>query len=194
MPELGALAELLSMLLLDPRTGVLLALLPIAALIDWKTLRIPNWLTLGGMVLDLAVNAVAAPSLLAGIGSSAAGLAVGLLLLLPLWMVRILGAGDVKLMAMVGTFVGPWAALNATLYAVIAGGIAALLVAGLKGSLARLLQNLRFILTVALTPASGVWRDATTAARLPSVGTLPYGICICLGSAAYLVVRQLGLA
>lgn len=194
MSELNAVFELLSLLLLDPRTGVLMALLVVAAVIDWKTLRIPNWLTLGGMVLAFVANAVAASTPWSGLASSAMGLAVGLLLLLPLWMVRILGAGDVKLMAMVGAFVGPWAALNATLYAVIAGGIAALLVAALKGSLGRLLQNLRFILTVALTPASGVWRDASTAARLPSVGTLPYGICICLGSAAYLVVRQLGLA
>ena len=194
MSDREAILELLSLLLLDPRTGVLMALLVVAAVIDSKTLRIPNWLTMGGTVLALLVNANAAASMWSGLGVAVAGFAVGLLMLLPMWVLRILGAGDVKLMAMVGAFVGPWAALNATLYAVIAGGIAALAVATLKGSLGRLLQNLRFILTAALTPASGVWRDAPMAARMPSVGTLPYGICICIGSATYLVVRQLGLA
>lgn len=193
MSELNAVFELLSLLLLDPRTGVLMALLVVAAVIDWKTLRIPNWLTLGGMVLAFVANAVAASTPWSGLASSAMGLAVGLLLLLPLWMVRILGAGDVKLMAMVGAFVGPWAALNATLYAAIAGGIVAVLVALSKGSLGRLAQNVHFLLTVVLTPAGGSMRNGASAG-MPSIGRLPYGICICLGSAAYLIARQLGFA
>lgn len=196
MSELNAVFELLSLLVLDPRTGVLMALLIAAAVIDWKTLRIPNWLTLGGIVTAFVVNAVAAASPWSGLGSATAGLAVGLLLLLPLWLVRILGAGDVKLMAMVGAFVGPWAALNSTLYAAIAGGIVALLVALSKGSLGRLVQNVHFLLSVVLTPAGGMLRNSgnSTSTGMPSIGRLPYGICICLGSAAYLIARQLGFA
>jgi prepilin peptidase CpaA len=193
MTELSALAELFSLLLLDPRTGALLPLLVLAAAIDWKTLRIPNWLTVGGMVVGLVVNAHAAPSTWTGIATAAMGLAVGLLLLLPMWMLRILGAGDVKLMAMVGAFIGPWPALNAVLYVVVAGGIAAVLFAASRGVLGRLAMNLRYMVALLFTPAAGAWRPGTSA-EMPSVGRLPYGISICIGSTVYLVVRQLGLA
>lgn len=194
MSESAALADLLLQLVRDPRTGLLLLLLLAAALIDLKTLRLPNPLTVGGMVLGLLVNAIAAPTPWSGLALATTGLVIGLLLLLPLWLLRILGAGDVKLMAAVGAFLGPSAVLGAALYVVIAGGIAALVVAAFKGSLGRLLQNLQFVVATVFTPAGATWRDGRVTSAVPSVGKLPYGLCICLGSAAYLVARQLGFA
>jgi prepilin peptidase CpaA len=193
MNDLADITELLSMLLLDARTGTLIALLVAAAVIDWRTMRIPNWLTLGGMVLGLAINATHSTSVGAGLGTAASGLAVGLLLLLPLYVLRLLGAGDVKLMATVGAFLGISPTLGALLYVVVAGGVAALLFTASRGTLGRLAQNLYFIVGIARIPVIGAWRgDATRTAS--SVGRLPYGICICFGTIVYLVVRQLGLA
>ncbi len=48
-----------------------------------------------------------------GLWKALAGLGLGLLIMLPLYMLRALGAGDVKLMAMVGAFLGPNATIGA---------------------------------------------------------------------------------
>lgn len=192
MNSLADLAELLSMLVLDARTGTLIALLVAAAVIDWRTMRIPNLLTGAGVVLGLAINATHSTSIAAGLGTAAGGLATGLFLLLPLYLLRLLGAGDVKLMAMVGAFLGVSATLGSLLYVVAAGGIAALLFAASRGALGRLASNLYFIVGFARIPVFGSGRASTEAGT--SVGRLPYGICICVGTVAYLVMRQVGLA
>ena len=51
MQEFNAFVELLVMLVSDPRIAVLFVLLMIAAVVDYRTYRIPNWLTLGGIHL-----------------------------------------------------------------------------------------------------------------------------------------------
>ncbi|MBK0394003.1 A24 family peptidase [Ramlibacter algicola] len=191
MDELRAFLDLLAMLVLDPRTGLLIALLVAAAVIDVRTMRIPNWLTVSGMVCGLLVSASIAPRITQGVGDSVVGALVGLVLLLPLWLVRVLGAGDVKLMAAVGAFLGPLPTLHALAYVAMAGGVAALLVAAWQGSLGRLLQNVYFIVGVLRTPAGTVRQPLASPAA--SVGKLPYGLCICIGTSAFLLARQFGL-
>ena len=77
-----------------------------AAIIDGRSLRVPNWLTYhflaGGLIF--AFMRGGSPFLL----SSLAGAAVGLLTLLPLYSIGGMGAGDVKLMAGLAAWVGPW--------------------------------------------------------------------------------------
>lgn len=189
MTELQALGELLWMLLADPGTGVLIGLLVAAAVIDWRTHRIPNWLTVSGTVYGLLFHATHSTSVAAGLLHCSAGLLLGLALLLPLWLVRILGAGDVKLMAMAGAFLGPWSVLHGLLYVLIAGGALALAFAAAQGALRDLLGNLRFILLCFVSPAAAGHRLARVASA-PSVGRMPYGLAISSGLAAYLVVRQ----
>lgn len=193
MNDLHEIVELLTMMVLDARTGTLIALLLVAAVLDWRTMRIPNWLTLTGMLLGMVANATHSTSIAAGLGTAAGGLALGLALFLPLWMLRILGAGDVKLMAMVGSFMGPWSTMSALLYVVVTGGIAALLFAAWRGALGRLAQNLYFIVGISRMPAGARWQGMAPTGT-PSVGTLPYGISICIGTIAYLVTRQFGFA
>jgi len=188
MEETNALAELLWMLVWHPRTGVLLALLAAAAVIDLRAFRIPNALTVPGMVYALAYGLASGGA--AGLTSAVSGLLFGLLLLLPMYLLRFLGAGDVKLMAMVGAFVGPGPVLGAALYSVLAGGVLALAWTARHGALGRLASNLRFIAACLLSPAGGSWRTRTTGA-IPTVGKLPFALGICLGTAAWLVVRQL---
>ena len=77
-----------------------------AAIIDGRSLRVPNWLTyhflVGGLIF--AFWRGGSPLLL----SSLAGAAVGLMTLLPLYSIGGMGAGDVKLMAGLGAWIGPW--------------------------------------------------------------------------------------
>lgn len=191
MKDPASLLEPLVMLATSPRTGVLVALLLAAALIDYRSLRIPNWLTLGGMVLGLALStALVRPAysgLLAGLG----GIAVGMLVFLPLYAIRVLGAGDVKLMGAVGAFLGTADTLRALLFVAIAGGIAAVAVAVRRRALRRLVGNLSQATVQMMAFATVGGERPGDAIAAHSVGKLPYGISICAGTIAYLVARQL---
>lgn len=189
MTDREAILELLSLLLLDPRTGVLMALLMVAAVIDWKFSRIPNWLTVGGTVLGLAINTAKGATLLAGLGHGAGGVALGLLLPLPLYAMRIMGAGDVKLMAMVGAFLGALLTLSAMLFSFMAGGVIAIAWAMSHGVFGRMAANVMFIFASLVHPAGGGWRAAAPS-RVPSVGRLPFGVAISVGTIAFLLIRQ----
>lgn len=128
--EFDALLDLLQMLFFSARTGVLTALLALAAVLDVQTGRIPNWLVFGGIVYALAYNAFF-PLYPRDIGIlfGLAGLAVGLLAFLPLYLLGAMGAGDVKLMALVGAFIGSTAAIASVLATLVAGGVLAAVLA-----------------------------------------------------------------
>lgn len=192
LPELTAMLELLQMLALSPRTGVLMALLLIAAVIDVRTSRIPNWLVFGGALYGLIYNAVS-PMYARDIGVLFAlgGMAVGLAALLPAYLFRVMGAGDVKLMTMVGAFLGASATVGAVLATLIAGGVLAIALAVGSGRLVRMLRNVAAMSRgTVLTLATGVM--GVTVHDGPSAGKMPYGVAIAVGSIAYLVLSQLG--
>jgi prepilin peptidase CpaA len=191
MKDAASLLEPLVMLATSPRTGVLVTLLLAAAVIDYRSFRIPNWLTLGGMVLGLACStALVRPAysgLLAGLG----GIAVGMLIFLPLYAIRVLGAGDVKLMGAAGAFLGTADTLRALLFIAIAGGVAAVAVALRRRALRRLVGNLSQATVQMMAFATVGGERPGDAIAAHSVGKLPYGISICAGTIAYLVARQL---
>ncbi|MFD2365572.1 prepilin peptidase [Pseudoduganella sp. GCM10020061] len=185
--EFAAFLDLAAMLVTDPRTGVLLALLTTAAVIDYRTFKIPNWLTGGGLAFALAYNILVPPQYNAAWYFAPAGMMVGLLLTLPMYVMRIMGAGDVKLMAMVGAFLGPGEAVFALLYSFIAAGIAALAFGMNNGVMGRMLGNLRYI-------ATGTWLPVATSgkpsARTASVGHLAFGLSIAVGTTVLVVGRH----
>jgi prepilin peptidase CpaA len=82
-----------------------LALTTVAAVMDWRTGRIPNWLTVPGFVSAITVHTVLGGWHGLLFALEGAGLAL-FLLLLPV-KIRVLGAGDWKLMGAVGAFLGP---------------------------------------------------------------------------------------
>ena len=117
---------------------ILLLLLVIAAGIDMQQHRIPNVLSLGGIVLGIALQGWASgfSGVIAGVG----GAAVGIGIFLPFYLGHGMGAGDVKLMGAAGAFLGPTNALLATGLSLGAGGVLALIILlsrGGLGSLAR---------------------------------------------------------
>ena len=80
------------------------AILIIAAWIDGRELKVPNWITfhmiLAGLVYSTCVGGIG------GLGAGLLGMTVGLLTLLPLYAVGGMGAGDVKFMAGIGAWLG----------------------------------------------------------------------------------------
>lgn len=174
-----------------PGTGVLILLLVLAAFIDLRTWRIPNWLTAVGMAWGLGWNMASAPSVTTGVLASLAGLGLGLALFLPMWLIRVMGAGDVKLMAMVGAFLGPVETIKAALVVFIVGGLAVLFYAFANNAFRRLARNMKDITASLVIPGMPIWRPELAGA---SIGKLPYGVSISLGTIAFLSLRQLGYA
>ena len=107
--------------------AVLIAGLLVATIVDLRTRRIPNVLTgtMAGAGLGLAVFGLGSIS----VGAAVLGCVVGLVLMLPGHALGATGGGDVKLMAAVGSLLGPLVVVNAVLFTAIAGGVLAVTVA-----------------------------------------------------------------
>ena len=86
-----------------PLSVALLGVLFLSVWFDVSEQRIPNWITIGGFVGALALRAIVGPEALAvGLLGGALGFFLGILF----FAVGALGAGDGKLLATVGTFLG----------------------------------------------------------------------------------------
>ena len=175
------------------RLVLVVAFVAVAAIFDVRNHRIPNWLVLLGAVTCIAGQMIQPALLDFGIAGALKGIAVGFALLLPLYILRATGAGDVKLMAMVGAYLGPWGVASAALLSFIAGGVLALAVVLAKGALGQLFANLRNMLYGTLLTAMTTGKTTITAPAA-SVGKLPYGVAIAIGTFAHVVMVQRGIA
>jgi prepilin peptidase CpaA len=159
----------------------LICLVAQAGITDLAVRKIPNVLVLTGFVLALLLQ------LLQGahwspILSWTAGALAGFFLFLPLYLARGMAAGDVKLMAMVGAFVGPLAALEIGLLACLIGGLMALAMLAHSG---RLHDGWRNLLTLCRPPLMCMLGVPLLPEPLPhgaSVGDMPYGVAIAAGT------------
>jgi prepilin peptidase CpaA len=160
--------------------GPLAGLLVLATWRDLASFRIPNAIVASGLAIALLFHALAEPGygLLgaapggAGLRHALAGAGVGLVAMLPLYLIGAAGAGDAKLMAMVGAFVGPTDAVGASLGAFLAGMLMALFAMARPGVGANAVRNLRlisWILAARFAGETGPRFDprTQTAARLP---------------------------
>jgi len=118
---------------------ILLLLLAIASGIDMQQHRIPNVLSLGGIILGIALQGWASGSsgVIAGVGGGVVGIGI----FLPFYLAHGMGAGDVKLMGAAGSFLGPMNALLATGLSLAAGGVIAIIILLVRGGLGALLKR-----------------------------------------------------
>jgi prepilin peptidase CpaA len=150
-----------------------------AAVTDLALRRIPNVLVLCGLALSLLLYAISGPpgELLS---TWLAGLAAGFFLFLPLYVLRGMAAGDVKLMAMTGAFVGPALALQIALLSCLVGGLIGLAMLLMSGRWPILCNNLKpFLYRLAGYPVEPI-----PITRETSAGGIPYGLAIAIGTAA----------
>ncbi len=112
----------------------------IAGWTDWRSRRIPNWLTVPGLMIGIAANSII--SGWAGCKAALLGAGLGLLLLLPFVAIRSLGAGDWKLVGALGGFVGPERLLLVLVGTILVNGMIAVFVIIWKRRVGRTLRNL----------------------------------------------------
>ena len=192
MQYVDALLQLLFMLITEPRTAVLFVLLIIASVTDYRFYKIPNWLTVGGIAFALIYNTAVPFNRDHGFLWALGGLAIGFFTMLPGYALKVMGAGDVKLMAMVGAFLGVTDALSAVLCSLIVGGVAAIVFALINKVFSRLLVNVKSAAQLIMVSAMGGFKPDLQIDKSTSVGKLPYGICISVGTIIFVVAKQLG--
>lgn len=159
---------------------VLTALLITAIYTDLQWSRIPNWLTFPAIAIGIVVQAWMGG--LHGALYSVAGLGVGMGLFVLLYACRAIGAGDVKLMAAIGSMLGPSGALSVAALSVLAGGIYALGAMGYQWGLAVTSRKLTFA-----TYGAFVTGGATGIGDLQLPFRLRYGLAIAAGTLLFLL-------
>lgn len=171
---------------MNPANILLAALVLVAAIYDWRLRRIPNWLTFSGLAAGFAMNAW-----FGGIRESAIGFGLAAAVYLPLFALRAIGGGDLKLMAAVGAIAGgPAAWLTIFVYTAILGGLAALVTLAVRGGMARAFANVFHILTrLARLRAPYHDREELDVSH-PQARTLPHGVAIAAGALLYLAVSR----
>src|SRR5262249_51637590 len=140
----------------------------LACVFDVRTRRIPNELTLGAAAAALGTHTFL--SGISGVTASAAGWLGGVTLFFPLFALRGMGAGDVKLLRAMGAWLGPASAVQVAVYSALAGGLMAVVVALRAGYLTQALRNLKslakFWLTVGFKPLPELTLEHAQAPRL----------------------------
>ena len=157
--------------------GVVYTLLLLTAAVgDFRTRRIPNRLTgimaVLGLLWSVGLNPVL-PGALQGAG----GLLTGLLCWLPFYALGWLGAGDVKLFAAAGAWLGPLRTVEGALIAAVVGALLALIwmVFSYGGKNAVTTLAIAASRPSVLTPASG---------KSGFKKTIPYGVALAFGALA----------
>ena len=155
----------------------------VAAYIDGKELRVPNWITFPMVLSGLIFNCWMAGW--SGLGLALVGMFVGLLCLLPLYAVGGMGAGDVKLMAGIGAWLGWQITVYSFVATVVVGAVMAVLMVWYKKSFVKHYGNFLTIVNEWLTIRDPRELSKIAAERKPSMFLLPYGIPIAIGSIGY---------
>jgi prepilin peptidase CpaA len=167
------------------------AFLLAAAVIDLRRRKIPNLVVLGGLAAAFVYHVID-PSVL-GWQRALAGMALGFAMLLPFYLLRGMAAGDVKLMAMVGAFIGPQATFSAVLLTFVLGGVWALLLVCWRRAWPDLRTSLLLALHPPVPPAEGGDLCAGTTQPHSTVGCVPYGVAIAAGTLLSQIVLRGGM-
>jgi len=165
------------------RTAILVlavALALIAGWTDWRSRRIPNWLTIPGFLIGIGANVLASGML--GLKTSLVGAGLGLLVLLPFVFLRSLGAGDWKLAGALGAFVGWGVLVDLLMGSVLVAGVMALGLVIYKRKFMETMRNIGRIFSSLIMfrmPAAEISLDN------PQSLKVPYGVALALTTVVF---------
>lgn len=172
-------------------SAVLFALAVMAGIYDIRFRRIPNWLTLSGIVAGLALNTTMFG--LRGLGTSFAGFGLAAAIYFILYAVRGMGAGDVKLMAAIGSVTGPGTWFQIFILTALLGAVLAIVVVVAKGRLRRTLWNVAFMLRQFISFRVPYMQNPELDVRSDKALRMPHGAVIALGTLAVIAVHSMAL-
>jgi prepilin peptidase CpaA len=156
------------------------ALAGVACWFDVRTRRIPNRLTLPATALGMAAATAAHGG--SGALSSAAGLLVGMVLFFPMFALKGLGAGDVKLMGALGAWLGAAMVLGVAFYTTLAGGVLALALIVKHRYGGQAVRNLWLLLThwrvSGLRPLDALTLETSKGPKLPYALPIAVGLAL----------------
>jgi len=157
----------------------------VAAVIDGFELKVPNWITFPFIITGWIYSTAAFGW--EGLGWSVVGMLVGLALLMPLYSIGGMGAGDVKLLAGVGA----WVYASHTMYAfaatAVVGAVLAVAMVVCRRAWKKHSAQFMVILNEILVIRNPEQLATIAAQRKPSMLLLPYGIPIAIGTIGYFV-------
>ncbi len=161
-----------------------LTLATLAALADVKDRRIPNHLTFPALAIALVSHAMLGGR--DGFLDALTGMAIAGGVLLPGWLMGWMGAGDVKLVAAIGAWLGMPGAVFALLGSLIAGGLVSVVMAARNRVLFRTLHGAAML---------GMWGFARAGRGVsaPPVTTgirFPFAVAVLAGSTFALMVAR----
>ena len=167
---------------MTPSVGAAIMSAIAACVTDLKARRIPNALTLGSAGAALVYYGVT--NGLTGVGFAGAGWVVGTLLFLPLFVLRGIGGGDVKLLAAFGAWLGPGLVIWVALWGAVAGGVLALAISAWHGYTQQAFRNVWGLLSywrvMGVRPHPGIALDRSTAPRVPYALPMAAGLGLTL--------------
>jgi len=160
---------------------IALAVAIIAAVWDIKQRRIPNWLTYPGIGLGVVLRGLLFRSEgWKGLGSAVAGCLLAGGIMFVFFAVRAMGAGDVKLMAAIGSLVGPKHSIVVLLATAICGGVMAIVYALYRRRMWTTLQNVGSVLR--FHAWAGLQAHPELNLDNPETLRMPYGLAIAAGT------------
>jgi prepilin peptidase CpaA len=153
-----------------------------ACVTDVSRSRIPNVLTFAAAALAIVFHAIVPGGL--GVMHAALGLTVGLAVFFPLFALGAMGAGDVKLMAAIGAWIGWKSIVMVALYGSVAGGILALLFALRRNYLRTALGNIRMLAqywwVAGIKPLPELTLESKNSVRMPYALAIATGLAVTL--------------
>jgi prepilin peptidase CpaA len=161
----------------------------IAGFTDWRSRRIPNWLSISGLALGILVNSLTRGWV--GAKDSLLGAGLGLVLLLPFVMMRSLGAGDWKLVGALGAFLGPSPLITVLFATVFIAGLMALILVIWKRRMGQTLRNIAHMLAAVFSfhlPGPEVSLDNPEALKVP------FGVAAAIAVVLFTAGRFWGVA
>lgn len=162
----------------------------LASWIDYAQRRVPNWLN--GALILAGFAAQCAFRGAAGLESGFGGMLVGFGLLIVPWMIHGMGAGDVKLMAAIGVWIGPLLTLYSFVLGALIGGIAAVAMILSTGRLRMACVNLSVILSKCSSGQTMFSEFGSAKSFGNSSQLLPYGVPLTAGTLLVLAAKGLG--
>lgn len=156
----------------------------VAAATDMHSRIIPNWLVVAGIVLGFGLNVYLYgwPGLLA----ASLGFALALLVYVPLFVLRAMGGGDVKLMAAVGALAGPKDWFTIFIFASVLGAVFAIGLLMARKSMGPVFANIGHIIGNLVRFRAPYADRPQLDISHPGATTMPHGVAIAAGTLFFL--------